>query len=797
MGSRTVRIQKLCFSAISLILVLAVLSISAFAWFSSLVSVAPTVGGQVLTGYFESGSGSADDPYILSQPIHVYNLAWLQYMGEFNKLGENGKIVQTYFKLKNTIDMKDMVLPPIGTTEYPFVGNFDGNGKMIHNFTVTNYLGSGDGVVEGITERPLSVVTLNGDDGQNKASIVGFFGVVGDYNGALAGLLADDTDVTVENKVIRVYDLKLDDFVIRTESDESLIGLLAGYVNGMVDQVGIGMSQLEVGQDVAPMTDEEVFYVQQAISLYTLIGAYDTTNVDWSELPEGSGGLGGTGSEDPEGTGFGASINMLDLAKRVTYMIAANESGKDYSINYNSSSKTFSFQTNQNSANLAADPTDGTYTLIPLKISNSIDSAIYNATSSESVHENNTGYIVGDPGGILITTKPFATALPNGGSSNNLTVYEVASDGVTSQQITDGSKYVRYNDVIQATQKAIVDNNNICCGIDVRTMVMSDSLLQGVAVIDKTAKYTKSTVGSVTLAGSSTPYTNYDLINGGITFHIQESESGNLEPMYITAVSGTYASSYANANTIYKPFSLYIVGALDSDNHIVSSRNGTSLPDTGALTLIEDVWERLASGDVTYDVKYNCGDTSPGDGYVKKYDADLTYSNHGAVYYQEIPVKPGEYVLSGYYYSTMTGSSTRAPTLLYLDIGANGNIDPDGGSGGDGDGTSESTYTIEGVNFVDDTYLADDVTIPSVKDADGNVTYGVINYHINVNNNTHETATATFDRQSATEIDHSFTPNDGSFTVTQYSNVPALTTASLQQRSPDILLAPVSLRREE
>ena len=34
--------------------------------------------------YFESGNGSKDNPYIISQPVHLYNLAWLQDLGYFD-----------------------------------------------------------------------------------------------------------------------------------------------------------------------------------------------------------------------------------------------------------------------------------------------------------------------------------------------------------------------------------------------------------------------------------------------------------------------------------------------------------------------------------------------------------------------------------------------------------------------------------------------------------------------------------------------------------------------------------------
>ena len=69
------------------------------------------------TQYYESGSGnSINDPYIISNRNHLYNLAWLQDIGTYNE----PNIQQKYFKLKNDIDRTGLTLPPIGTEDYPF-----------------------------------------------------------------------------------------------------------------------------------------------------------------------------------------------------------------------------------------------------------------------------------------------------------------------------------------------------------------------------------------------------------------------------------------------------------------------------------------------------------------------------------------------------------------------------------------------------------------------------------------------------------------------------------------------------
>ncbi len=317
-------IKKLI-ASLALVLILFVsVSAATLAWLSigSHTEKPTNVSGSVLGGFFESGVGTKDSPYIITQPIHVYNLAWLQYLGEFNQseqINENGKreITPTYFKIGDSvpqsgIDMQGLVIPPIGTKEYPFFGNFNGNGKLIHNFTVSNNLG-GDG---GIQRRPSQVTTLEGVEvtDERNAAIVGFFGVVGEFEGAdftlVNGGLDPDDGTTIVNSI---YDLVLDNFTVRTENDESIIGLLAGYVNGTISNVGIGLGNISISNNVVPLqisslNGDTTQDALKAISLFSLVGACDT-EVIWAGLPTDSLGDGGQG----DSSGWGGSIGIDKL----------------------------------------------------------------------------------------------------------------------------------------------------------------------------------------------------------------------------------------------------------------------------------------------------------------------------------------------------------------------------------------------------------------------------------------------------------------------------------------------------
>ena len=237
----------------TLLIVFLMLVTASFAWFSG-ASLVPE-GAEVVLGYFAGGSGTATDPYIISKPVHLYNFAWLQNTGRFNKTyDEDGNLVPYHFAVTANLNMAGYVLPPIGTAEYPFIGKFNGvdtkDGKVvISDLTVSNILAPSE-----ITKRPQSVTHLEG------VEIVGMFGIVGQYNGVPA-------NATYTNIVPSVTNFLLNDPVIRTQTEQSLMGLIAGYVNGKVHEVGVyGGTLLSGAPNTLPLGTNKY------LSYYALIG---------------------------------------------------------------------------------------------------------------------------------------------------------------------------------------------------------------------------------------------------------------------------------------------------------------------------------------------------------------------------------------------------------------------------------------------------------------------------------------------------------------------------------------------
>ncbi len=336
-------------AAVTLALLVLLLTLSpTLAWFSSYIEInsseANITGSSAVT-YFGSGDGSVDDPYIISSPTHLYNLAWLQYIGYFNLGDINNGRAQTYFALGANIDMSSLAIPPIGTTEYPFIGSFDGGGYVISNLTTANAKSL-------LEKRPsnskFKVDELLSEYGGNSAeagAVIGFFGVVGDYGGELSGLagvtLSDaeppaDEDAsteaanasTVYTKDIKVINTALSGYTLENGSAATTIGFVAGYVNARVENMLVNNCTLTVASGANSNAD-----ITQSISEHTLVGycedayleklndtviAVSSPTVDELEpfIKESEG--------DGDAQGWGGSIAMDKLFTNLTAVINQN-----------------------------------------------------------------------------------------------------------------------------------------------------------------------------------------------------------------------------------------------------------------------------------------------------------------------------------------------------------------------------------------------------------------------------------------------------------------------------------------
>ena len=313
--------QKISFISSGVLLMMGTLFAGSFAWFQDLNAAGLNNGqGYTASAYFAGGGGSEADPYLIDRPIHMYNLAWLQYLGYFNQTNSSNAYQQTYFKLNANVDMtsdseNNWTLPPIGTSSHPFIGNFDGGGFTISNLAVDNVLGEGH-----ITRKPSTVSTLT------DVNIVGTFGVVGDFNSVLG------TTYTYSSAVNTVKNVYLDNATVTTSASTTLIGVAAGYVNAAITGVGVSNGHVAIASNCNILDSS----LTSHFSDYTTIG-YATANFKGNRNVTSVNAYNptsstGTYTAQQQGTlsGWGGSIDMKSMYDRLVSIRGQSSSFSPY-----------------------------------------------------------------------------------------------------------------------------------------------------------------------------------------------------------------------------------------------------------------------------------------------------------------------------------------------------------------------------------------------------------------------------------------------------------------------------------
>ena len=259
--------------------------IATFAWFMTAIKINQINGtGYTDAAYFAYGTGTAEDPFGISEVRHLNNLAWLQYNGNF----DNGHF---YFELANDINMDgdEYVIPPIGTESHPFIGVFDGQGYTINNIKVTNDSSE-------YSKKPHNITYTQSD-----AEVVGFFGVVGE--------LEDEPYASAVNSL---HDVTLENLTVESKTANTLIGLAAGYINADMSGVKVGTSTIKTQGQAA-----KTAYTAN-LSDYGLVGY--TTKTGSSGTFEQRLSQYYNSKSDGDDPGWGGSIAIKDLYTRLDTM---------------------------------------------------------------------------------------------------------------------------------------------------------------------------------------------------------------------------------------------------------------------------------------------------------------------------------------------------------------------------------------------------------------------------------------------------------------------------------------------
>ena len=377
--------KKLIISIIGTIIIIITTIVLTFAWFISYSQVDPDVTGYSKAAYFASGDGLTEETaYEITSPRHLYNLAWLQYLGKFNT-NTNGVLnKQYYFKITKDVDMTGYAIPPIGTSQYPFVGFLNGNNKVISNVNIYNDISN-------IRFHPTVVSTIE------NCNIMGLFGIIGNYNEMYSSY-------TTNNKINNVY---INNISINSTCTSTIVGVFSGFIATGADiaQIGIHYSSLHMAAGSSPYTGFD------SLSKYTLIGDYDDDTISWTDKPGG-------------GMGFGGSLSFLSMFQRMKLISSNSWSTPSLNVPNNISS---GFHPNTGHA-------------LPLLVSNAIDNSFYSTQTAEQTSSNNIGYYTGN--GAKIYTKVTLDRVKTDDltfASDQTTVTDV--DIYTKQSNTAGEQY--------------------------------------------------------------------------------------------------------------------------------------------------------------------------------------------------------------------------------------------------------------------------------------------------------------------------------------------------------------------
>ena len=701
--------------------------------------------GSAKASYFGGGDGSSEEKaYVISSSTHFYNLAWLQYLGYFNAAGgaNNGRL-QSYFKLTKNIDMSELqrngtvsALPPIGTEQYPFIGNFNGNGHKIDKVFVSNLMSD-------LIVRPTTYKTAT-DDNNNEVlavygttgtttkavNIVGLFGVTGDYgvSAEAKGVVSGSNEYTNKFKdslslptaattsgadevyygVMKVENLYTDNLSVKSASSKTLVGLAAGYASASLNNVGVYRCSISVNAGATGLSDSA------PLSNYSLLGDYNDAVITWDEKPSSGGSSG-------DQSGWGGSIDMRTLARRINYIYGAKTTAKypsgvsdtGFAINFASSNRYLSPSWNTNTGQ-ALEFYLGSGTMLPLSVdketmglsswdseektntTNNIQTnSWYTGNGYEIIGSSNTGYIVGSntastSSGVRVKVQPIASS--NGGgifrslglpstqssatySANDFVMLTIGTDNKTYRISDDFNKNATNKNpkIWEKEEYSGKLHRYESVRKNINEMMNGNQIAHGLRFFNfNVSNYTTKTLTNVSLPGITGSYT---LIEGGINFKVAKKG-------YVTAISGAFARGVQydaqNKETLFNLFKV----ERNNDNSIAS------------VTEIKTIYT-----DSSDNIYYNPTDITDKTLAISfsELSGDTGVFESGTAYYTEFPVNDGDYFISGTQGSNTSNAKAYTACLMYLDIGAN--------AGGDGGGSTPGTaaYTIDTVDFVNNT----------------------------------------------------------------------------------------------
>lgn len=605
-----------------------------FAWLYNIsADIDMDASGEIVTSYFHCGSGTEDDPYVITRPVHLYNLTRLYE--DLNGFAEENNYFQLGYDLDNDGDLEFYsysdsgiyqnsysnklnmnyydAFTPIGSEEKPFGGTFDGSNLIIDKLNI-----SGAGLTD-----------------------IGVFGYVTE-TATVKDLYVDNLTIDISNAVTTQHD----------HGTTAYVGYLAGHIDNANSFTNTYINNSRLTGQSCHITNDWGYF-----------GRCENSATLDDFITHANGGQG----VEPT---WGGSVHAIDYTA-LGYTLGPKSSGS-YTKEVTGQGGYKMVITASTNANPVSNQV--VYRLrdtsfIPLKFG-----------SDDHAHMKNTGYLVGSNVGTGVNASPkissykmanIGNALSNTAYTNMQTTYgsstpnipyvdsklEVltyynggwkrisdehnSSNNTTNSQIRNYTKtnYADMNLVKYQTSRnslqTILESSNFIHGIHFDNNQVSASNL--LTIPANTARVDETNYSST-----------YQVPKGSINFKLREKG-------FINFFAGTYNSSQVALNF----FSLHQVnrsgGNISSIKEITQIYENTGSGNPYVYKYVDNTYSAGTRGDLVFDIAT-----------ILKGNAPVV----NMLYYFELPVNPGEYAMG-------VAGSTQGAYMIYLDLGAHGGDGPE------------------------------------------------------------------------------------------------------------------------
>ena len=661
--------------------------IASIAWFASANKFDVDITGSVVEEYFHTGTGTANNPFVITRPIHYYHLVeFFQRETALDATAEFGTdylYFQVGYDLDNDGDLEvyeyddqgiyqgtsetpsysktlnmayysgTNALMPIGTNEVPFIGSFDGKADE-------------EIVISHLNIHCAETVVIEGTGTVDRAaSDIGMFGYVADKDGSnnptiIKNMKVDGLNIDLSDVTSTVASPTTGIAHTDAHDGEAYVGYIAGHVHSYTTYSNTGPTNASPLYNVY-VANATIEGGAGTTCGFGYIGLVDTVNGEAPSTIESqvtSVHSGGSGQDDTWGGSFNSKTytNLLYDINHTTTSETTNTFSGDggYVV-----TKTASATTNPNTSQVVYRLRNGSY--IPLKFAN-------NTYAQASL--GNTGYLVGSNIGTGANASPkissykmvnLQNALTNDRCTSMADAYKAANIAYTDSKLEvmtylNGWKRIKdsHNENNNSTNGAITSytkTNLADFGFvkyadsrdALQEVLESSPFVHGIH-FDNNAVSTSNLLtvpANVARIQGHSVSTTYQLPKGSIDFNLKEQG-------LINFFAGTYNSSQVNLNF----FSLY---------EVTRNANG----NITALTQIRKIY--LASSGDGY--IYQTGNSKPSGAGDLAFDIETVLHGNAPVinmmYYFEIPVNAGEYAMG-------VAGSTQGAYMIYLDLAANG-----------------------------------------------------------------------------------------------------------------------------